>query len=199
MYLNSSLLLTTQKQPIKLIVGLGNVGEKYSRTRHNAGFLFVDYLVHIFLKELGFDFDVEERDEYKLYNFRLLDLRILKPKQLMNNSGSSLYNYLKFHTYPLEEILVAHDDLDISLGNYKLQFQRSPQGHNGILSIEKSLAGKDFYRLRIGVEDRLDKRIRGIDYVLMKFNDQEKETLESVFKSICLQEFSFLRPEDDRP
>ncbi len=173
------------------------MGEKYSRTRHNAGFLFVDYLIHVYLKNLGFDYDVEEKDKYKLYNFRLLNLRILKPKKMMNLSGDSVYSYLKFHPHPLEEILVAHDDLDIILGNYKLQQKKSPQGHNGIISIESKLAGTDFYRLRLGIENRSEKQIKGLDFVLMKFSEREIKALEEVFRTVCEKEFNVLEPEKD--
>lgn len=198
MYLNTTVNLTNFKTPLKLVVGLGNVGSKYANTRHNAGFLFVDYLLHVFLKELGFDAEVEQKDSYKLYNFKFLDLKVIKPLLMMNLSGQAVHQYLKYQNYALEEILIVHDDLDINLGKYKLQHKKSPRQHNGIVSIENHLAGNNFYRLRVGIENRADRIIPGIDYVLMKFSQEERLEVENVFREICLQEFSFSKPETDR-
>lgn len=199
MLLNTSVQLSNFNQQIRLIVGLGNIGTKYENTRHNAGFLFVDYLIHVFLKELDFHADIEEKDGYKLYNFRFMDLKILKPQLMMNLSGEAIYKYLKYQNYALEEILVVHDDLDLGIGKYKLQHKKSPRQHNGIISIENHLAGNSFYRLRLGIENRESRVISGVDYVLMKFSSEERSILDNTFKEICLKEFSFSRPETDYP
>lgn len=197
MYLNTVLNLTNFNQPIKLIVGLGNVGEKYNKTRHNVGFLFVDYLLHIFLKKQDFEMEIEDRDMYKLYNFKFLNLKIVKPQLMMNRSGSSLHQYLKYQNYSLDEVLVVHDDLDINFGKYKLQYKKSPTQHNGVVSIENHLADNNFYRLRIGIENRSDRVIRGVDYVLMRFLEAEESQLETIFEEICLKEFSLVKPESE--
>jgi len=199
MYLNTVLSLTNFNQPIKLIVGLGNIGEKYNKTRHNIGFLFVDYLLHIFLKKQGFEVEIETRDMYKLYNLKFLNLKILKPQLMMNRSGISLLQYLKYQNYSLDEVLVVHDDLDINFGKYKLQYKKSPAQHNGVVSIENHLADNNFYRLRIGIENRSDRVIQGINYVLMRFLEEEESQLETIFEKICLEEFNFVKPEGDSP
>ncbi len=199
MYLNTVLNLTNFNQPIKLIVGLGNVGEKYNKTRHNTGFLFIDYLLHIFLKKQGFEVEIETRDMYKLYNLKFLNLKIMKPQLMMNRSGISLHQYLKYQNYSLDEILVVHDDLDIGFGKYKLQYKKSPVQHNGVISIENHLADNNFYRLRIGIENRSDRVIQGVDYVLMRFLETEENQLETIFEEICLKEFNFVKPEYDPP
>jgi PTH1 family peptidyl-tRNA hydrolase len=185
----NSLSLTRDKTNIKLIVGLGNIGEKYSHTRHNAGFLFVDYLTHFFLKSKGFHSDKQEDKYYKVYTFEELDIVCLKPSMMMNRSGEALLEFIKYKDYMLSEILVVHDDLDIALGKYKLQPLKSPKLHNGITSIEKVLAGKDFYRLRIGVENRKGLPISGVSFVLEKFSKEELDQLDLVFNDILCDEF----------
>lgn len=186
----NSLSLTRDKTGIKLIVGLGNVGEKYSHTRHNAGFLFLDYLVHFFLKSKGYTSDSQENKFYKVYKFEGLDVVCIKPSLMMNRSGEALMEFVKYKNYSLSEILVVHDDLDIVLGKYKLQVSKSPKLHNGISSIERLLAGKDFYRLRIGIENRKGITIPGLSYVLQKFSTEELNQLDLVFNDITCEEFS---------
>lgn len=186
----NSISLTRDKNTIKLIVGLGNVGEKYSHTRHNVGFLFVDYLAHFFLKGKGFDSETQENKSSKTYNFQNLDIVCIKPSLMMNKSGAALLEYIKYKDYALTEILVVHDDLDIEFGKYKLQLAKSPKLHNGISSVENSLAGKEFYRLRIGVENRKGIPIPGLSYVLNKFSDEELNQLDLVFNDIACNEFT---------
>lgn len=186
----NSLSLKRDKNIIRLIVGLGNVGEKYSHTRHNAGFLFIDYLVHFYLKSKGFDSETQENKSYKSYNFQNLDIVCIKPSLMMNRSGEALMEYIKYKDYSLSEILVVHDDLDIALGKYKLQVSKSPKLHNGISSVERILADKEFYRLRIGVENRKGIPIPGLSYVLKKFNDEELGQLDLVFNDFLCNELS---------
>lgn len=182
--------LNRDKTNIRLIVGLGNIGEKYTHTRHNAGFLFADYLVHFFMKSKGFDYDTQENKTYKVYNFEKLNLVCIKPLLLMNRSGEALLEYIKYKDYSLSEILVVHDDLDIGLGKYKLQLTKSPKLHNGISSVENSLSGKEFYRLRVGVENRKGIPIPGLSYVLKSFSEEEFKQLEDVFNDIVCNEFT---------
>lgn len=177
---------------IKLIVGLGNTGEKYASTRHNAGYLFTDYFMYVYLNQFLVSPQLTEKKSYRLYTFDELDLALLKPSLMMNLSGEALLEYIKYKDYSLDEILVVHDDLDISIGNHKLQISKSPVLHNGISSIESVLAGKDFYRLRLGIENRTEYRIPGIKYVLEKFSEEEKEQLQVSFQEICQKEFNLV-------
>lgn len=110
---------------------------------------------------------------------------------MMNLSGKSLYEFLKYKEYALDEILLVHDDLDIPLGRYKLQQGKSPRAHNGVKSVEGVLSGNNLFRLRIGIENRIESRIPGINFVLMQFTEEEKKELELVFDNICINEFSF--------
>ena len=124
---------------IKLIIGIGNPGKKYERTRHNAGFLFIDELERLKIK-----------------------ITLAKSQSFMNESGRAVVDLIKFY-HPTgdlpkgdkikpENILIVHDDIDILWGNYKFSFGRSSAGHKGVESIIKSLKTKNFWRLRIGIQ-----------------------------------------------
>lgn len=184
-----SLLLRLYNSKIRLIVGLGNPGDKYLHTRHNAGFLFVDYLTHFFLKSKNLNPEIETNKSYKLYKFQEIDLYCLKPMLMMNRSGEALMDFIKYKDFALDEILLVHDDLDIEFGKYKLQLKKSPKLHNGVTSVERQLSGKDFYRLRIGVENRKGIIIPGMSYVMKNYTPEELDQLENVFDNVICKEF----------
>jgi PTH1 family peptidyl-tRNA hydrolase len=107
---------------------------------------------------------------------------LLKPDVFMNNSGISVGSYAKLHKITPDHIIVAHDDLDLSIGQWKLSYGKGPPLHGGINSIEMHLKTKLFWRLRIGVEDRNpDMRIPGSDYVLQDFTDTQRLTVSTEF------------------
>ncbi len=172
---------------MKLIVGLGNPGEKYANTPHNAGFMLIDRLYKHFLDENlknnipGYrNWKKENMFESSIVEFEINGDRVvfLKPLTFMNESGYALKKYIKKNEVNIEkDLIVLHDDLDIALGEYKFQFAKAPKGHNGINSIENHLGTKDFWRMRIGVEARENKNIPGEDFVLIPFNETQKETL----------------------
>lgn len=148
---------------MRLIVGLGNPGEKYIMTRHNTGMLFVDKIAEHYQTDWsyenkfeGFIADITTNDG----NFKLL-----KPTTFMNCSGRSVSAVAKYYKILPKEILVIHDELDLPLGKLKFKFAGTTNGHNGLKDIEKSLETNEFYRLRIGI----DRPTRGLDvasYVL---------------------------------
>jgi peptidyl-tRNA hydrolase, PTH1 family len=161
-----------------LIVGLGNPGKKYGNNRHNVGYMFTDYLV----KELT--------------SLRVNELKIVKTDCFMNQSGkfvkklvSKLANSPNSQTLQINNLIIIHDDLDIPLGKFHIQFGVGPQLHNGLESIEDHLKTKDFYRIRIGVDSRLpDKRIPGETYALQNFLPEEKKLLGTeIFPKIFSQ------------
>lgn len=169
-------------QNIKLIVGLGNVGKNYVRTRHNAGFLFLDFIA---------DKEFNEEPKFKaLMSFAshpTSNILLSKPTTMMNLSGNSVQLISSFYKIKPEEILVAHDDLDIQFGKYKIQFDKGPRIHNGVNDIESRLGTTKFWRLRIGIENRESEneyKIAGRDYVLGKFTTSELEILASTFSEI---------------
>ncbi len=134
---------------IKLIVGLGNPGQQYEFTRHNAGFWFVD--------EIANQFNVQFRPETKFLGevarvqTNGLDFWLLKPATFMNRSGQSIQALANFYKISVNQILVVHDELDIPAGIAKLKKTGGHGGHNGLRSTISTLSSKDFLRLRIGI------------------------------------------------
>lgn len=164
---------------IKVIVCLGNIGREYDFTRHNAGFIFAELVCK------GFEGIKEER---KLKSFvkqiMIKDQKIYVtlPTTMMNISGDAAQLILSYYKVKPEQMLVAHDDLDIPLGKTKLQFAKGPYIHNGVTDIENKLSSEKFWRLRIGVDNRTDEQrnnITGRAYVLMNMAEDEIETMKN--------------------
>jgi|PlaIllAssembly_1097288.scaffolds.fasta_scaffold21058_4 PTH1 family peptidyl-tRNA hydrolase len=170
-----------------LLVALGNVGEEYINTRHNSGFLFVDYFLEL-IKSKGYEFLKQEHRHYIKYFIPDLDLFIIKPKTLMNLSGLAVKRFLNY-SLNIEGMIVVHDDLDLKVGEYKFQYGKGPKSHNGINSIVEELKSTNFYRIRIGIENRKGIPIPGLDYVLYDFSPEEKEQLIMVFDLIIKKHF----------
>lgn len=149
-----------------LIVGLGNIGEEYEKTRHNAGFMFVDKLAG---------------EEQFLKNFTLV-----KPQTMMNDSGRAVRKIMDFYKLGIDDVVVVHDDLDIAFGEYKIQKDKGPKVHNGVLSVEQCLGRTDFWRVRIGIDNRQPgvNYGTGADYVLSNFSKVEVKELNVLFEEI---------------
>lgn len=169
---------------MKLIVGLGNPGEKYAKTRHNVGFMMLDKLA----QELGikkFKSSRSSKAEYAWANVGGQKVELFRPMNSMNLSGASVaVAKSKHRELELSDVYVIHDDLDLRLGNYKVQKGRGPREHKGVSSVEEKL-GKDFWRIRIGVDNRdPENRIQGEDYVLQNFSDRELVIVNEVIDKI---------------
>lgn len=174
---------------MKLITGLGNPGKKYEKTRHNTGFLFLDTLREKFLFQKGYT--VTDWAEEKTFMSELSFLKkgsqvvaiFQKPLTYMNNSGRAVGKISKkFDIDTTKDLILVHDDLDLPLGKYKIQYEKSPQGHNGVKDVEDVLGSVEFQRLRIGIESRQDRNIPGEAFVLMKFSKDEILLLEEVLQ-----------------
>lgn len=173
---------------IKAIVGLGNIGKDYLRTRHNAGFQFLD--------SLSKDYDFNEEKKLKsLINklesnpttYNLQSITLIKPTTLMNHSGESVQLLMNFYKLNSDEILIVFDDLDLRLGEYKIQFSKYPKVHNGLSSIFTSTNSDNYWFLRIGIDNRSQdqrKFISGSDYVLSRFSEEELKILKETFAKI---------------
>lgn len=184
---------------MKIIVGLGNAGKEYENTRHNAGFTFVDFLAKKFSLNLKFDkkFNVEYVKTEIVQNGVAEDICLVKPMAFMNNSGITLRAFLDyFYADILEEdegnhLIVAHDDLDLDLGQFKLQKGKGPKVHNGLNSIYKHLGHKNFWHLRLGIDSRSGTRsIEPSSYVLMKMTQAEQNKLQAVINEVSTCLFS---------
>lgn len=177
---------------MKLIVGLGNPGEKYKGNRHNVGFMFVEY----FAKE-----NIFKHDKYLLSDVCETDKEVViaKPQTYMNKSGDAVAACIKrFHVENTQNnLIVVHDDLDIPFGKFKIQMQ-GPKQHNGLTDIQNKLRTMDFIRIRIGVDNRpAENRMNGEDYVLQNFLEEEKLQLSELFKKIEDRFKAFLQSENN--
>ena len=172
---------------IKLIVGLANPGNEYAATRHNAGAWFVDQLAERYHQSL--------KNEPKFFGYcsRITlsgqDVRLLVPTTFMNLSGKAVQAMATFYQIKPEEILVAHDELDVNPGIAKFKFGGSHGGHNGLKDIASKLGNNlNFYRLRIGIGHPGDKN-KVVSYVLNKPSKSEQELIDkAIDESVCCTE-----------
>ena len=161
-----------------LIVGLGNPGERYEKTRHNIGFVVVDE----FRERSG---GGPWRDKYQ-GRIAQLSVRgeralVLKPQTFMNRSGQSVGAAARFFKIPVEEVLVVHDELDLPLGRIRLKLGGGDAGHNGLKSTTSGLGSNGYARLRIGIgRPGPEFSGKGADYVLQAFAPEERKLLPEV-------------------
>ena len=134
--------------PIQLIVGLGNPGDKYTATRHNAGFWFLDQLARHY--QVSFRSEAKFKADVGAFDHVGKRVWLLKPSTFMNLSGESLAPFAKYYQIAPENTLVVHDELDLPPGTARFKWAGGHGGHNGLRDIFKHFA-KDFWRLRIGV------------------------------------------------
>lgn len=165
---------------MKLLACLGNPGKEYENNRHNAGFMFADYVVNKYqISNINYHYDKYLHSEISEIPIDNKSVFLIKPQTFMNASGESLSACIaRFSPRISDDLFVIHDDLDIPLGKFKIQKGEGPKLHNGIESIEKHLKTKDFWRVRIGIDNRnSEKRIDGETYVLQDFTAEEKNIL----------------------
>ncbi len=157
-----------------LIAGLGNPGSKYVRTRHNVGFMFLDYLA----SRHGFTFsDSKWQARIALQNLWQTRILFIKPETFMNLSGQAISRAASYYKIFPEKIVVIHDDLDMDVGRIKIVINRGAGGHRGIRSITNLLGTKEYVRIKIGIGRPLQP-IPVERYVLSKFSDDEKKILQ---------------------
>ncbi|WP_461832680.1 aminoacyl-tRNA hydrolase [Aquifex sp.] len=163
---------------IRLVVGLGNPGKEYEKTRHNVGFMVLDSLV----KTLRAKGPYEEALSLT-YRLRLPNKEVIfaKPMTYMNNSGAAVFNLLEEYKLSPEEMIVVYDDLDLPLGSMRLRLKGSSGGHRGVESIIKYIGTQNFPRLRIGI-GRPKKKEDVVKYVLSPFPPEEEKIISNVIK-----------------
>ena len=161
---------------LKVIVGLGNPGSKYSETRHNAGFWFVDEVA----RKYSATFRQEKKFHGEVAKISLAgkDIWLLKPDTFMNGSGLSVKSLLSFYRITAEQLLVAHDEIDLPPGTTKLKLSGGHGGHNGLRDIISQLGSKDFHRLRIGVGHPGSKD-QVVDYVLHNASRDDRISIDN--------------------
>ncbi|MBT4277811.1 aminoacyl-tRNA hydrolase [Candidatus Falkowbacteria bacterium] len=174
---------------MQLIIGLGNPGEKYIKTRHNIGFLTVEELQK---KETDFsDWRFNKKFNSFLSTGSIDDEKIIlvKPQTFMNNSGIAVRALKDFYKIEIKDILVFHDDIDIPLGEFKVQVDRGPAGHNGIKSMIKELRSKNFARVRVGINPKIKNGVSELKspsekFVLKNFTKKEEGIIQEIIKNI---------------
>lgn len=168
---------------MKIIIGLGNPGKEYVNTRHNVGFRVVEELAGE--KKWG-----KSKSGSQLYASITIGsdkIELIKPMKFMNNSGQAVKEVVSKHKVSSNDLYVIHDDLDISLGKFKIQSGRGPRKHNGLESIYQTLKKKDFWHVRLGIDNRQgdENRIPGEAYVLGKFKEEEEKVIEGLVNNVA--------------
>ncbi|OGM98455.1 MAG: hypothetical protein A2915_00630 [Candidatus Yanofskybacteria bacterium RIFCSPLOWO2_01_FULL_41_34] len=188
---------------IKLIIGLGNPDEEYQNTRHNVGFMFLDYLARRSLGEGGSakkigtnDFEEDKKRNALISKSRIekVSVVLVKPLCYVNKSGEVVSKLAKFYKIKPADIIVVQDDLDIEFGSFKNSFEKNSGGHKGVESIIKALKTKKFYRLRIGTSVRALLKAREqsdkkrdafvMNFVLAKFSPKDQDIIKKMFPAI---------------
>ena len=177
---------------MKLIVGLGNPGEKYSNNRHNIGFVVVERLLAEITnnqfpisKQIPGSFQMNKK-----FNAEMIQTKeyiLAKPQTFMNDSGVAVAAIANFYKIKPEDIYVIHDDLDIALGNYKIAQGKGPKVHNGLSSVIEKIGTDQYTNVRVGVENREVRGnggIPGVVYSLQDFTDSESKIVDAVIAKI---------------
>ena len=171
------------------IVGLGNPGAEYRNTRHSIGHMVVDKIASI----LDISFETTKKTHSQIARSKKEHL-LIKPETFMNDSGRAVATVLSYYgsfsptndTQELQELFVVHDDLDIPLGSYKIQFGTGPKVHNGLLSVYQYLKTKQFWHVRVGVDGREGQRtMPGSEYVLQSFLPNEHKVVENMVDTVA--------------
>lgn len=160
---------------MKLIVGLGNPGREYEKTRHNIGFMCIDKVANYF----NVDFNMNKYNGmYAQFNYNGEKVILLKPLKYMNLSGEVVRDFVNFFKIDINDILIICDDLDTSVGTYRLRYKGSSGGHNGLKNIELHLNSKDYKRIKIGISN--NKNMDTKDYVLGKFSKEDMDLIDPI-------------------
>ncbi len=159
---------------MKLIAGLGNIGDKYCFTRHNAGFMVLDKLA------LDNNFSFREENKLKCFLAKSGDIIYIKPTTFMNLSGEAVRAVMDYYKINVKDILIVYDDIALDLGRIRFRANGSDGGHNGIKSIIKHVGTKEFDRLKIGIGPQ--PNIPSENFVLQNFPKEQLEELKEILK-----------------
>ncbi|MBD3330325.1 aminoacyl-tRNA hydrolase [Candidatus Peregrinibacteria bacterium] len=170
---------------MKLIIGLGNIGKEYEKTRHNCGFMLINKL-HKKFEDMHIPIEERKENDFKaiIAQFKYNNETIItaKPTTLMNLSGESAYKLVKFYKIKENNLFIAYDDVDLPLGKIRVRQNGSAGTHNGMKSVIEKLGNASFNRIRIGIESRGDTAPKLQDlssFVLSNFSKKELKTLNN--------------------
>lgn len=165
---------------MKLIVGLGNPGDKYNFTRHNVGFLALDFYFKV--NQLNWN----KKPHLGAIFGRTNDCLFIKPQEYYNETGNVVQKYAHFYKISTSDILVVCDNFDLEFGKVRYRASGAAGGNNGLKSIDAILKTSDYARIRIGTEnDELRSKMGDVDFVLSKFTPEEKRQLPEILKEVC--------------
>lgn len=167
--------------PISLVLGLGNPGVRYSRTRHNVGFRIVDSLFDR-LGRGGCAWNESHGGLAAEIRLEGEKVKLFKPLQYMNRSGECAAVFMRFFKVPVEEVLVVHDEVDLPFGTIRLKQGGGEAGHNGLRSLTSHLGGNQYARLRFGVGKG---PYETADWVLEKFSPDEEKSIGPLLDDAC--------------
>ncbi|KLL04282.1 MAG: peptidyl-tRNA hydrolase [Mycoplasmataceae bacterium CE_OT135] len=181
-----------KESSIKLLIGLGNPGIEYQKTRHNLGFQVVDHLAN----KLNLPWQKEKfKGLYITSAYLKQKIMLLKPLTYMNNSGECIRDFVNYWQIPLTNILVIYDDLSLPLGTFRYRQQGSSGGHNGVKNIIECLGTQKFKRLKIGIGPKREmiendnyqpfgQKIPLKDWVCQKFTEEERKEIEKIIPNL---------------
>ncbi|MBQ1373690.1 aminoacyl-tRNA hydrolase [Candidatus Saccharibacteria bacterium] len=165
---------------MKLVIGLGNPGNRYNFTRHNSGFLALDFYFKLHNLTWG------AKPRYGALWGRRGDIIFVKPQDYYNESGRATLEFMNFYKIPTSDILVICDDFNLEFGKLRYRAQGSAGGNNGLKSIISTLGTDEFPRLRIGTgNDTLRRQMGDMDFVLSKFTPEEKLQLPEILSEVA--------------
>jgi PTH1 family peptidyl-tRNA hydrolase len=167
---------------MKIIVGLGNPGEKYLNTRHNIGFMILDKIAY----HKGISFKREKIFEADITSFFVKSEKIylVKPTTFMNGSGKAVKPLLTYLNISLTNLAIIYDDLDMDVGRVRLRMKGSAGGHNGVKSLIHYLGTQEFNRVKVGI-GHPDRDQSVVNYVLGEFLKEEKEIMNAALKTVA--------------
>lgn len=160
---------------MKAIFGLGNPGNEFKKTRHNIGFMVLDAFA-----EAGASWKSSKKTLAKI--IKTENFVLVKPQTFMNASGKSAAMIAKYYNMNTEDIIVVHDDSDLTLGTIRIQFNKSAGGHNGVQSIIDHLGSKRFYRIRVGIRPSKSKQ-KAMQFVLKPCKKNEQPLLKEAINT----------------
>lgn len=176
-----------------LIVGLGNIGAEYALTRHNIGFMTLDY----FAKESNVLFSTGRYGDVATVRFRGHSLTLLKPSTYMNLSGKAVRYWMNELNVPLERIIVVCDDLNIPFGTLRMKKQGSNGGHNGLGNINELLGSENYSRIRMGIGNDFARGAQ-VNYVLGSFSEEELKLIPELAARVVQGVKDFVNMGPDR-
>ena len=164
---------------MKLVIGLGNPGSRYNFTRHNSGFLALDFYFKV--KKLTW----EAKPKFGAIWAKNGDTIFIKPQDYYNESGRAVQEFMRFYKIPASDIMVICDNFDLEFGKIRYRASGQAAGNNGLKSVDAALGGGDYPRLRIGTgNDELRRKMGDMDFVLSRFTPSEKEYLPEVLRAV---------------